>query len=76
MAAQTLSNARGEFEFRDLPDGSYQLRAAAQIGPILFDNGAVVEVAANKALTNALLRLPAVDETPTGVGPNRRDLIL
>ena len=70
VAAQTLSDARGGFALRNLPDGSYQLRAAAPGGPVSLDIGAAVEVGAGKISTNLLLRLPAVDGTPP-TGPNR-----
>jgi signal transduction histidine kinase/CheY-like chemotaxis protein/ligand-binding sensor domain-containing protein len=71
VVTQLLSDARGDFVLRGIADGSYQLRAAAPEGPVLFENGKTLEIAAGGAVTNALVRLPAGDPPAAATTANR-----
>ena len=69
-AAWALTNARGQFELRWVPDGSWQVRAAGPAGPVLLNEGRELAVSAEAPALNMSLRLPALPPSPSPPAAN------
>jgi signal transduction histidine kinase/CheY-like chemotaxis protein/ligand-binding sensor domain-containing protein len=71
-AGQVLSDARGAFAIRAVPDGSWQLRASGPAGPVLLADGKEFPVSPeSEPLKDIVLRLPAGPAPPPAAVANR-----
>ncbi len=59
VVATTLSNARGEYRFRNLGPGTYRVKAAGPDGPVYFAAGRVLTLAERTPPDRADIPLPA-----------------
>ncbi len=59
LIATTLSNARGEYRFRNVAPGSYRVQVAGTDGPIYFTDGKIVEVKERTPPNQADIQLPS-----------------
>jgi len=58
--AFAVSDAKGAFALRRLPDGDYKLRTASPTGPVAFEEGKVFTVSADALATGLTLKLPLI----------------
>ena len=72
-----LSNAKGEFRFRQVAPGQYRVKAAAAGGPVYAQEGKVLSIAERTTPEGLVIRLPdpGVGSGPSALGGTRNQVL-
>jgi hypothetical protein len=76
LVAFAVSNVKGAFALRRLPDDDYTLRAATPQGPVNFENGKVLTVSVDAPAADLKFQLPSVPSIPVVPSAENRVLSL